>query len=116
MSVQQPSSSHQVDIFQEYMKIKMEMDEDIKNRQMQMVSQQTETTGLGNQTRQEVRESQSTMVVQEHTSFVKDQIDREDITQSDKFMSNTIKSQIEFMANEEMLDNKYAIDFAGTLG
>lgn len=116
VSVQQPSSSHQVDIFQEYIKIKKEMDEDINNRQMQMVSQQTETTGLGNQTRQEVRESQSTMVVQEHTSFVKDQIDREDTTQSDKFMSNTIRSQTEFMANEEMLDNKYAIDFAGTLG
>jgi len=31
-------------------------------------------------------------------------------------MSNTIRSQIEFMANEEMLDKKYAIDFAGTLG
>jgi hypothetical protein len=31
VSVQQPSSS-QVDIFQEYMKIKKEMDEDINNR------------------------------------------------------------------------------------
>jgi hypothetical protein len=81
-----------------------------------MVSRQTEMTGQGDQVRQEVRESQSTMMVQEHTSFVKEQVDREDTTQSDKLMSNTNRSQIEFMANEEMLDNKYAIDFAGTLG
>ena len=31
-------------------------------------------------------------------------------------MSNTIRSQIEFMANEEVLDNQYAIDFAWTQG
>ena len=98
------------------MKIKKEMDENINNRQQQMVSRQTETTGQRDQVRQEVRESQSTMVVQEHTSFVKEQVDRAYTTQSDKFMSNTNRSQIEFMANEEMLDNKYAIDFAGTLG
>jgi hypothetical protein len=31
-------------------------------------------------------------------------------------MSNTNRSQVEFMANEEMLDNQYALEFAGTLG
>jgi hypothetical protein len=39
-----------------------------------MVSRQTETTGQGAQVRQEVRESQSTMVVQEHTSFVQEHV------------------------------------------
>ena len=64
----------------------------------------------------EVRESQSTMVVQEHTSFVKEHADKEEISHSEQFMSNTNRSQVEFMANEEMLDNQYAIDYAGTLG
>ena len=47
MSVQQPSSTLQVDdIFQEYIKIKKEMDKDISNRQQQqIVSRQTEATG-----------------------------------------------------------------------
>jgi hypothetical protein len=56
------------------------------------------------------------MVVQEHTSFVKEHADKEEITQSEKMMSNTNRSEVEFMANEEMLDNQYALEFAGTLG
>ena len=56
------------------------------------------------------------MVVQEHTSFVQEHADKEEITQSEKIMSNTNRSEVEFMANEEMLDNQYALEFAGTLG
>ena len=53
------------------MKIKKEMDEQINNRQQQhMVDDRQSETGEGAQDRQEVRESQSTMVVKEHTSFV----------------------------------------------
>ncbi len=80
-----------------------------------MMGRQSDS-GQGDQDRQEVRESQSTMVVQEHTSFVQDHVIRADTTQSEQVMSNTIRSEIEFMPNEEMLDNQYAIDFAGTLG
>ena len=82
VSVQQPSPALQVDIFHEYMKIKKEMDEQINNRHQQqhhIVSRQNEATREGDQVRQEVRkevrESQSTMVVQEHTSFVQEHAD-----------------------------------------
>ena len=49
------------------------------------------------------------MVVQEHTSFVQEHADKEEIIQSEKMMSNTNRSEIEFMANEEMLENQYAL-------
>jgi hypothetical protein len=111
VSVQHPSPALQVDIFHEYMKIKKEMDEQINNRHQQqhhIVSRQDEAT-REDQVRKEVRESQSTMVVQEHTSFVQEHADKEEITQSEKMMSNTNRSEIEFMANEEMLENQYAL-------
>jgi hypothetical protein len=58
------------------------------------------------------------MKVKDHTSFVLEntRVDEDGPSPNKELVGDTMRSEVEFMANDDQNVNQYAINFAGTLG